>query len=260
MIHTSDIERTYEPHVFVQVPWIESWFLGHVFASHITDFGLETRHLKTGVAKDNPIPTVPDTILAKLVTTFEAKLRREKEVKLIPLVPRKPSVEVTKKAPANKLKKRPSALTLRSHSPQSQAASSRPGTPTSQNSDSQTQRQPNKLRKRSRSFGRASPDLVQQSYPIQSPPSSPMAQALAVLTKDGDRGKVSGCEVVLNKQTARIKLGPPPSPSHGKRFEGVGGPRRSPGKVFQRRPSQVGPPPPSPPRRTRPPPQDWEVI
>jgi hypothetical protein len=212
--------------------------------------------LKTGVAKDNPVPIVPDTVLAKLVAAFEAKLRRKKEVKLIPLVPRKPSVEATKKAPANKLK-RSSTLALYSHSTQSQASSSRPGTPNSQNSDSQTQRQPNKLHKRSRSFTR-SPKSDKQSLPVQLPPSPPsLVQVL--LTKDGDRDKASGSEVLLNKQTARIKPGPPPSPSHGMRFGGEGAPR-SPKKVTRRRPSWVGPPPPSPPKKTTSFPPDWEII
>ena len=49
----TDIERTYEPHTFVQVLWIENWFLAHVFTSHITDFGLETRRFKTGVAPES---------------------------------------------------------------------------------------------------------------------------------------------------------------------------------------------------------------
>ena len=182
---------------------------------------METRHLKTGVAK------VPDTILAKLVAALEAKLQRKKEVKLIPLVPRKHSVEVTKQASANRLKKRPSALTLRFHSTQSQASSSRPGTPTSQNSDSRAQRQPNQLRKRSPSH---TPEPVQQNLPAQRP-SSPATLVQAVLTKDGDGDEASGSQVVLHKQTVRAKSGPPPSSSHGKRFEGVGALRRSPKKA-----------------------------
>ena len=56
--------------MFVQVSWIENWFLAHVFTSHITDFGLETRHFKTGVAKDNSVLAVPDTVLAKFIAMF----------------------------------------------------------------------------------------------------------------------------------------------------------------------------------------------
>ena len=240
-----DIERTYEPHTFTQVPWIENWFLAQVFASHITDFGLETRHFRTGVAKDNPVPAVPDTVLAKLVVMFEAKLRRKKEAKLIPLVPRKPSVEPIKKTSANKLRKRPSALILHSHSsqPQPQPSSSRPGTPTSQNSDTQAQRQPNRLRKRSRSLTRSSPEPTQQSLPPRTPP--PSAQ-------------VQGSEGASYRPTVRAKLGPPPSPSNGKRFGGRGVPRRSLEKSM-RRSSQASPP--SPPLRgAKLPLQDWEII
>jgi len=241
----ADIERTYEPHTFVQVPWIENWFLAQVFAPHITDFGLETRHLKTGVAKDNPTPVVPDTVSTKLIAMFEKKLRRKKVV-LIPLVPRKPSVEITRKTSANKLKKRPSALTL--HSNKSQSSLSRPGTPTSQNTDTQTQRQPNKLRKRSRSFTRSSPESIQQGLP-STPPSPPQIQALMMK----DRDKVT--EVVFHRPIARLNLGPPPSPSNGKRFEGVPR-RRSPEKVAVR-PSQVGPPHPA---RGRTPSRDSGVV
>lgn len=224
--------------MFVQIPWIENWFLAQVFASHITDFGLETRHFKTGVAKDNPVPIVPDTVLAKLVAMFEAKLRRKK-IALIPLVPRKPSVEVLKKGPANKLKKRPTALIL--HSNKSQPSPPRPGTPNSQDSDTQTQRQPNKLHKRSRSFNRSSPESVQQILPVpalvQTPPSPAPAQAVIAGDLDRDRA----LDGVLYRPTVRLNLGPPPSPSHGSRFEGVGVPRRGSLEKVVGRPVQVGP-------------------
>lgn len=176
---------------------------------------------------------------------------------LIPLIPRKPSVNVIKKASANKLKKRPSALILGSN--QSQPSSSRPGTPTSQNSDTQTQRQPNKLRKRSRSLTRSSPGSVQQSLPVyarvQTPPLPAQVQIITV--KDRDRDESS--EVVLHRPIPRVKSGPPPSPSHGTRFVGMGVPRRgSPEKVMTR-PSQMIPPP-TPPGRGRPSSRGWEVI
>ena len=252
-----DIERTYEPHTFERVPWIENWFLGQVFSSHITDFGSETRHFKTGVAKDNPIPVVPDTILAKLVAMFEAKLRRNKVVALIPLVPRKPSVDMIKKTSTNKLKKRPSALILGSN--RSQHSLSRPGTRNSQNSDTQTQRQPNKLRKRSRSFTRSSPGSVQQSLPVcvpvQTPPSPGQAQTITV--RDRDRDKSS--EVVHHRPITRINWGPPPSPSHGTRFKGMGVPRRRSPEKIMTRPSRVIPSP-TPPERGRLSPRGWEII
>ena len=254
-----DIERTYEPHTFVQVAWIENWFLAQVFASHITDFGLETRHFKTGVAKDNPAPVVPDTVLAKLATMFEAKLRRKKEVKLIPLVPRKPSAEVIKNSSTNKLKRRPSALVLlHSNLSQPQPSSSRSRTPTSQNSDAQNQHQQNKLRKRSRSSTRPSPELVQQSLPVQTPVTPPLpAQAQAITVKDRDRDKVS--EAAFYLSAARTNLGPPPSPSNGKRFEGVGvSGRRTPEKLITRS-SQLGPPSPSLVRAKQSV-QGWEII
>ena len=185
---------------------------------------------------------------------FEAKLRRKKEVVLIPLVPRKPSVEVKKKKSKNKLKKRPAALILQ---PQSQRSPSRPGTPTSQNSDTQTQRQPNRLRKRSRSFARSSPESVQQSLPVQTPATPPPpAQVQAATVKDRDRDKAP--EAVFHRMAARTNLGPPPSPSNGKRFDSTSAlGRRSPDKIMLR-PSQAGPS--TPPRRARSPPQDWEVI
>lgn len=183
-------------------------------------------------------------------------------MKLIPLVPRKPSVEIIRKGSINKLKKRPSALSLHSHSTQSQASSSRPGTPTSQNSDPQTPRQTNKLRKRSRSVLRSSPEPGQQSFQVQPLPSPTVQARAATLAKDRGQDKAPTSEVPLYKQTARAKLGPPPSPSHGRRFQGVGSPKspKSPKMVFKTRPSQVNPPPPSPPRRTRPFAQDWELI
>ena len=232
----SDIERTYEPHTFVQVPWIKDWFLAQVFAPNITDFGLETRHFKTGVAKDNPAPVVPDTVLAKLVVMLEAKLRRKK-MKLVPLVPKKPSVEVIKKTSANKLKKRPSDLVFHSNSNQSQPQlSSSP----SQNPDA---RQPNRLRKRSRSLTRNSPESIQHGVPVHvQTPGTPPA-------KDKDKWS-----------NVRVNLGPPPSPSHGRRFDGpIGVPRRrSPEKVMLR-PLQGGPP--SPPLgRAKPSLKDWEII
>lgn len=210
-----------------------------------------------GVAKDNPIPTVPDTVLAKFVAASEARLRRKREVKLIPLVPRKRSAEVIKKVSASTLKKQP--LAPFSQSAQSQASSSRPGTPTSQNSDSQTQRQPNKLRKRSRSFTRSSPRPGQQSLPVQ-PPLSPVARVQKLLTKDGDQDKESESEVVRHKQTARVRLGPPPSPSHGKRFEVAGAPKRRPKRDNPMHPSHLGPPPPSPPMKLKPFIKDWEIV
>lgn len=224
---------------------------------------METRHLKTGVAKDNPAPVVPDTVLAKLVAAFEAKLQRGKEMKLIPLVPKKPSVELTRRASTNNMR-RPSVLSLGSQShvptsrpvtPSSRPAtpSSRPGTPSSQKSDPPAQRQPNKLRKRSRSFTRSFPELETQDLPVQLSP-SPAAQVQAVFTKVGDREKSSGSEVLFKKQVDRVKLGPPPSPSHGRRFEGESPVKRRPKK-------RMGPPPPSPPRRTTPAPKDqWEVV
>ena len=253
-----DIERTYEPHTFDQVAWIENWFLAQVFASNITDFGLETRHFKAGVAKDNPVPAVPDTVLTKLVAMFEAKLRRKKEAKLIPLVPRKPSMEVIKKTSANKLKKRPSALILlHSNQCQPQPSSSRPGTPTLQNSDVQQHRQPNRLRKRSRSSTRPSPESAQRNLPAQTPatPQFP-GQVQAITAKDRDRDT---SEAASYRPTARINLGPPPSPSHGKRFGGTGVQgRRTPENVMAR-PLQPGPP--SPPLgRARLSAQDWEII
>ena len=153
---------------------------------------------------------------------------------MIPLVPRKPSVEITRKTSANKLKKRPSALVL--HSNKSQSSLSRPGTPTSQNTDTQNPRQPNKLRKRSRSFTRSSPEPAQQNLPVSTPPSP--AQVYTLTMSDRNRDKTA--EVVFHRPTARLNLGPPPSPSHGRRFDGA--PRRgSPEKVAVR-PSQVGPP------------------
>ena len=127
---TTDIERTYEPHVFVQSAWIENWFQAQILPSHITDFGLGARHFKTGVARENTVSAVPDAVLPKLVAIFEAKLRRKK-VALIPLVPHEPLVEVTGAASVSGLKE-PLAPVL--HSSQSQPSSSRPGTPTSQRS------------------------------------------------------------------------------------------------------------------------------
>jgi len=181
-------------------------------------------------------------------------------VELIPLVPRKPSVEVMTKRSTNKLKKRPSALTL--HSNQSQPSSSRPGTPSSQNSDTQPQRPPNKLRKRSRSFTRSSPDSIQQSLPVQAPVQTsppPPAQVLVPTVKDRDRDKLPEVTAVFHRPIGRVKMGPPPSPSNGKRFEGVGMPRRrSPEKVAAR-PSQVVPLPPSP-GMAKTLSWDWEVI
>ena len=239
-----DIERTYEPHTFVRVPWIENWFLAQVFTP-ITDFGSETRYLKIGVAKDNPDPVVPETVLAKLTAMFEAKLRRKKEVNLIPLVPKKRSVEVIKKTSANKLKKKPAALTLlNSNQPQPQLSSSRPGTPTSQNPDAQIQRQQNRLRKRSRSSTRPSPESIRRDLPIQGPVTPPpQAQSQVVVVKDRDRDK--SFEAAFYRPTARINLGPPPSPSHGKRFEDTGVPgRRTPEHVVTR-PLRPGPPSPS---------------
>jgi hypothetical protein len=258
-----DIERTYEPHTFIRVPWIEGWFRAQVFAPDVTDFGSETRHFKTGVAKDNPAPVVPGAILNKLMAIFEAKLRRKKVVKLTPLVPRKPSVEVIKKASTNKLKKRPSDLNLlHSNQSQPQPSSPRPGTPTSQNSDTQNQRQTNKLRKRSRSSSRP-PESVQPSLPVRTtvtPP--PPAQAQAILVKDKDRDKAS--ESITPRHTPRnARSGPPPSPSNGKRFEDKGVPRRGSTEKVTARPlqRQVLPGPPSPPlggaKRSAP---GWEMI
>ena len=253
-----DIERTYEPHTFVQVPWIENWFLAQVF-THTTDFGSETAYFNSGVAKDNPDPVAPDTVLAKLTAIFEAKLRRKKEVNLIPLVPKKPSMEVIKKTSANKLKRRPSALALlNSNHSQPQPSSSRPGTPTSQNPDAQNQRQPNRLRKRSRSSTQPSPESIRRGLPIQAPVTPPPpAQAQVIVVKDRDRDRPS--EAAFYRPTARIKLGPPPSPSHGKRFEGTGVPgRRTPEHVVTR-PWRPGPP--SPPLGgARLPTRDWEII
>lgn len=177
---------------------------------------------------------------------------------MLPLVPRKPAVQVIKKTSTNKLKKRPSALTLHSNSAHSQASSSRPGTPNSQNSDSQTQRQRNKLHKRSGSFKWSSPERAQQNLPPQPSP-SPAAKVQTHLTKDEDRDKASGSEVVLHRQTARSKIGPPPSSSHGRRFESADAPG-SPKKVPRIRPSRVGPPPRSPPRRVGPLQHDWEIV
>ena len=197
---------------------------------------METRHFKTGVAKDSSAPAVPDTVLAKLIAMFEAKLRRKK-AGLIPLVPRKPSVEVIKKTSTNRLKKRPEALNL--HSNQSHPSSLQPGTPTSQNSDAQTPREPRKLRKRSRSLARSSPESIAHSLPVPAPIQTPPlpAQAQVVTMRDRDWDKVP--EAVLHRPTARLNLGPPPSPSHGKRFESMGVPRRNPEKVTAR-PPQVG--------------------
>ena len=152
---------------------------------------------------------------------------------LIPLVPRKPSVEIIRKTSANKLKKRPSALIL--HSDKSQSSLSRPGTPTSQNTDTQTQRPPNKLRKRSRSFTRSSPDSIQQSLPVSTPPSPAQVQTFTMK----DRGRDKTADVVFHRPAARFNSGPPPSLSHGRRFDGA--PRRgSPEKVVVR-PLQLGP-------------------
>ena len=125
-VKITDIERTYEPHTFVQFAWIENWFLAQVFASHVTDFSLEAGHFKTGVAMDNSIPAVPDMALAKSITIPEAKLHRKKAAS-IPLVPHEPSVEAVKWAPTIEPKKETPVLVL--HSNQSQPRSSQPGTP-----------------------------------------------------------------------------------------------------------------------------------
>ena len=198
-----------------------------------------------GIAKDSLAgPVAPETVLAKLVAMVEAKLGRRKVVVLVPLVPRKPSVEVIKqKTSANKLKKRPSGLVLDSDQSYVEHSPSRAGTPSSQSSDTQAPRQRNKLRKRSRSSTRSSPESVhlglpvQAQAPVQTPPSP--ARVRAVMGKD--RGRDRAPEVLLShRPTARLTLGPPPSPSHGKRFEGA---RRSPDKGMAR-PLPVGPPPP----------------
>lgn len=182
---------------------------------------------------------------------LEAKLRRKgkKKVELTPLVPtRKLPVEAAaKKAPA-KLKKRPPELTLRSHS--SQPSLSRPGTPNSQNSDTQVRRQPNKLRKRSHSFNKSSPESIQQSLPVQRPPSPP-AQVQPAMAGDRERGMVSPSEIPLLRVVSRVWLGPPPSPSHGRRFGDVS--PRSQEKVPRTSLLQVCPPSPSTRRRTKPP-------
>ena len=173
-------------------------------------------------------------------------------MKLIPLVPGKPAVEATKKAPANKLRKR-----RQSNSTHSQASTSRPGTPTSQNSDHQ--RQPNKLRKRSCSISRSSPEPSQQGSPALPPPSP--VQVQEVLTKDGGQDGESRTGILPNKRPTTRFNGPPPSPSYGKRFDGVGAPPRSPKRVVQMRSSSAGLPAPSPPRKSRPfPKDDWEII
>lgn len=226
--------------------WIEDWFFAQVFAPHITDFGLETRHFKTGVAKDNPVPVVPDTVLAKLVAMLETKLRRKKRAKLIPLVPKKPSAELIKKVSANKLRKPPSGLNLH---PQSQPppSSSRPGTPTLQ-LERQNQRSPNKLRKRDRSLTVSSSEETPQGLPVQRTPPPP-ARVQGVVVKE----RVP--EAVPYRPTARINLGPPPSPSNGKRFQGRG--RRSSEVMI--RPSRVGTPTP-PVERGGPSLKDWEMV
>lgn len=172
-----------------------------MFSPQITDFGLETQHFRTGVAKDNPIPRiVPDTVLAKLVTALEARLQRKKTAKLIPLVPRKKvSVELISNKPGNKLRKRRSTS-----SGPSPSESSRPGTPTSQSFDSQTQQRPqNKLRKRSRG---SSIDSLQGSPPE--------------LVQDFKSKVLSASEVVIRRSNSQRagKQGPPPSPSHRMRF------------------------------------------
>ena len=190
------------------------------------------------------------------MAAFEARLQRKKAAELIPLVPRKNSVGVVKKTSGNKLKKRPSALTI--HSDQSQASSSRPGTPTSQNSDSQ--RQPKKLRKRSHDFGRSSSESVHENLPVQLPPSPRPHMQAAVTKGECWDGVLPASEVAFHRHASRGKLGPPPSPSHGMRFDGVGVPKRgSPGKVVRVHPSQVGHLPPSP-KMARPPLHDWEII
>lgn len=175
---------------------------------------------------------------------FEAKLRRKKA--LIPLVPRKPSLEVIRKNSRNKLRKRPSALVL-------QPSSSRPGTPTSQNSDTRpAPRKPNKLRKRSRSSTRSSPELTQQSLPVPAParalPLSTQSQVVAMREKPP--------EVAFHRPIVRPNLGPPPSPSHGRRFEGMGVPRRRSPEKAMARPLLVG----SPPGRGRPISRDRELV
>ena len=165
-------------------------------------------------------------------------------------------MEIFKKTSANKLKKRPSALTI--HSDQSQASSSRPGTPTSQNTDSQ--QQPKKLRKRSRDFGRSSSESIHEVLPSQLLP-SPRPHMQAAVTKGECWDKVlPASEVAFHRHASRGKLGPPPSPSHGMRFNGVGAPKRgSPGKAVRVHPSQVGHLPPSP-KMARLPLHDWEII
>ena len=102
-VKITDIERTYEPHAFVQFAWIENWFRAQISTLDMTDSGLETGHFKTGAAKGGSIPTVPDVVLAKSAAMFEAKLSRKKVVS-VPSVPRKPSVEATKPAPGIKQK------------------------------------------------------------------------------------------------------------------------------------------------------------
>ena len=249
--HHLDIERTYEPHTFVQVSWIENWFFAQVFAPHITDFGLETRHFKTGVAKDNPVPVVPDTVLAKLVAMLETKLRRKKGAKLIPLVPKKPSMEIIRKASGNKLRKPPSGLNLKPSQSQPPPSSSRPGTPTLQ-PERQNQRSPNKLRKRGRSFTGSPPEEAPESLPVpRTPP--PLTRVQGVMAKE------RAPEVAPYRPTARINLGPPPSPSHGKRFQGGGrlAGRRS--LEVMVRPSRVGTPTP-PVERGGPSLKDWEMV
>jgi hypothetical protein len=178
---------------------------------------------------------------------------------LIPLVPRKPSVEVIRKTSTNKLKKRPSALTLQSHPNQFQPSTSRPGTPTSQDPDS-PQRQPRKLHRRSRSFTRSS-ESVQGVFVVQPPP-SPLVHAQTAMMRNDDRDRaLPASEAAYNRQIARARLGPPPSPSHGKRFGDIGAPRRgSPEKVVRMHPSQVVGYLPSSPKKARPPQHDWEII
>ena len=180
----------------------------------------------------------------------ETKLRRKKGAKLIPLVPKKPSMEIIRKASGNKLRKPPSSLNLKPSQNQPPPSSSRPGAPTVP-LERQNQRSPNKLRKRGHGFTAPSPEEIPQSLPVPGTPPPP-ARVQEVMAKE------RAPEAIPYRPTARINLGPPPSPNHGKRFQGGGlAGRRSPEVMI--RPLRVGTPTP-PVERGGPSLKDWEVV
>ena len=112
------------------------------------------------------------------------------------------------------------------------------------------------ISKQSRSLARSSPKSIPHSLPvpalIQTPPLPAQAQVVTMRDRDWDKAP----EVVLHRPTADLNLGPPPSPSHGKRLKGMGVPRRGPEKVAAH-PSQVRS---LHPRRGRSTSRDGEIV